>query len=256
MKRLILCAAVALCGAGHTQADTVIETLSTWPDQGVGDMWGLAESQPDREYLGSTTGQTFTVLGLDTVLDSMTFFVRNRHMGENTGIIDFVDFGIYVMEWGDRKATGPILYESEMLTPTIRNSLPHEYEEFTVHTGGIELTAGHQYVAFMSTWEYLDGELGIASIAGAGDYRDLADNPYYADVYPGGNFVWQESGDDLSVLTTQVWGVQHPMDPAGGWDLAFSITLVPEPSSIILLLTAAVGFLAWRRRRTQRQSAA
>ena len=213
-------AGVALsAGAGAARADTVIDTVSHWN----GTDWLESLGEPNT----ATMGQTFTVPAGDTSLASFTFH-----------LIDFVDhitFDAYVHAWDGEKATGPALFHAGPFT-TDNNDGNGGFEAFKIDTGGLQLDAGQQYVAYFTASDYFQGGVHWA-------------NPAYlwSDHYDGGGLVFRNNGTDLSLLTTTPW---ETFIGDGVDDLAFTMefTAVPEPAGAGALLALAAGALARRRR--------
>ena len=181
----------------------------------------------------ATYGQTFTATAGSTQLNSFTF--RFNDFDPAT-----VDFAAYVYAWDGSKAAGPQLFASGQLTST-NNGGADGYEVFGVNTGGIQLTAGQQYVAFFSASLFFDGSAG-------GSVWELS----ISDVYAGGNFVFNNNGSNFNSLTTQAWGCGN--NGCGSLDAWFRADLsdgnaVPEAPSWSLALAALAALGAARRRR-------
>ncbi|MFN6563542.1 MAG: PEP-CTERM sorting domain-containing protein [Nostoc sp. ChiSLP01] len=221
-------AIIALGVAGNAQAQTVIDTTPSWN--------GTDFISPFGEENTATYGQTFTV-GSDNVLNDFTFFLNDFD-----GQSDVVDFAAYVAEWDGFKATGPILYQS---APQSTTNAPG-FEQFTFNTGGISLTSGKQYVAFLSASNFFDGTPGQATLGATG----------FQDVYSGGDFVYYNNGSDFSLLTQNTWD-----DVGGGFfgDSAFkasfsqATTSVPEPTTILGILAFGVFGIGSLNKRKQQK---
>jgi hypothetical protein len=137
MRRVALSLAVALVLSGAVPVNgSVIETVSSW------DGFFHVNSASGRF---SSSGQTFTVVWPDIFLDSFTFFVNDRWPGGRP-----INFAAYVMQWEGSKAVGPVLFPS-VPHSTTNNGVLDGFEEFRIDTGGTQLTAGKQYIAFFST---------------------------------------------------------------------------------------------------------
>ncbi len=200
---------------------SVIDTTSTWNF--------TTEVQYFGEPNSGTYGQTFTVVGPDTRLDSFSFWMD----GEPDP--DSVDFAAYVMAWDDatRRPTGSILFESPMRT--LANDSEDSLEQIIFHTGGLLLDDGQKYVAILSASNYFDGSTGRAVLG------------YLAsDVYDGGGFFFLNNGSDFSALTSNPWEI---FVGSGVADLAFQANFnvedpttptppgpvyTPEPTSLAL----------------------
>ncbi|QDS94212.1 PEP-CTERM motif protein [Roseimaritima multifibrata] len=229
----VACVAMLAFTAGQVQAG-IITTTTTWD--------GTSSISSFGELNSATYGQTFLVSGSDDVLDSWTFFLNDSQDP------DFVDFAFYVMDWdaGTTRATGSVLYQSAAVS-TSNNGGFGGMEAFTFNTGGLQLTSGNDYIAFVSATGLFDGSNGTAS-AGS-----LLDESVYAD----GSFFWQNNGNTAGTWDTQGWSSNGNFG-----DLAFTATFsesgispVPEPSSLALFGFGAcvAGAGAARRRRREKQ---
>lgn len=194
-----------------------------------------------------TFGQTFTVTGGNTILDSFSFWLDDT--------LGTVSFRAYVMAWSDgppEMATGSILWSSGSPTSTSGNS---GFQEFGFTTGGLTLTDNTKYVAFLNASlpdtyvESVSSRMGMSS----------------DDLYLGGEFVRLDNGAAadqatlVSQLTTSTWTV-----PASNYDAAFVAnfsapeTVVPEPGPILAMLSLVsfgAGTVVLRRRRAQKLAA-
>ncbi|MBW4675069.1 MAG: PEP-CTERM sorting domain-containing protein [Desmonostoc geniculatum HA4340-LM1] len=221
-------ALIALGVAGTAQAQTVIDTTPSWN--------GTDFFRPFGEENTATYGQTFTV-GSDNVLNDFTFFLNDFD-----GQPDVVDFAAYVAEWDGFKATGPILYQS---APQSTTNAPG-FEQFTFDTGGISLTSGKQYVAFLSASNFFDGTTGLAGLGATG----------LQSVYSGGDFVFYNNGSDFSLLTQNTW---DDIGSGSYGDSAFKVSFsqatasVPEPTTMLGILAFGVfGISSFNKRKQQK----
>jgi hypothetical protein len=211
-------ACVALGGVGSAQAATLIDTTPSW--SGVSGIGIIGESSSKPIY---TIGQTFTV-GSDNILNDFTFYLSQN--------VNPVDFGAYLMAWDGSKTTGSILYQSGKKTTS--SSFFISFDPFTFNTGGISLTSGQQYIAFLSGFQFFDGVDG-----------GIFTGYISSDVYTGGKAVYLGNGTNAgSDFTRNNW-ISGSSD-----ELAFKANLssasaqpVPEPSSSLGLL-AFGGFVA------------
>lgn len=216
----IAAAAMILTTTATTQA-TVVDTTPAW--NGV-DSIGLFG-----EPSAATWGQTFTVANSDNILQSFTLYVDDQNS------LEPIDFAAYIMAWDDTNmvAIGPVLYQSAQQTTTLTDN----FEEYTFVTGGLTLTQGEQYIAFLSASDFFTGN-DSSGFLGNTD----------GDNYAGGTAYLLDNGSDFSQVTTTAW------IPPGSTDLAFTANFtgnaVPEPASAALLALGAgvIGLTATRRR--------
>lgn len=198
------------------------------------------------EVFNATMGQTITAVAGNNFLDSFTFRLDDVL---NPGVVDFAG---YVMAWDGTKATGPVLYESATRSTT-NNGGAGGFEVFEFSTGGLELTAGSQYVLFLSASKYFDGITGQALMQ-----TTLNSAP---NGYAGGGLVFLNNGNDFNAVTTTAWN----LDVFATQDLAFTASFsstgpvvagpaVPEPTTA-LFGAALVGVVGLSRRRGARAMA-
>jgi len=224
--------AVLLCSVSNLLNAGIIDTTSGWT--GAGTFFG--ESEPSWQ---ATLGQTFTVPLDDTKLDSFSFWLQDRFYTDHY-------FQAYVAPWvhsSESTAVAPMAYTGAVIhattLPPFAPSSPEKYQQFTFNAGGIDLTAGGKYVAFLSASGLFDTVQDAVSMG-------VNTNNPYAD----GNAVFV--GSDNS--PTQFF-INDDWTNLTGWDLAFraefSNSSVPEPSTFLLwsLLGGAGAAIGWRRRK-------
>ncbi len=206
------------------RANTVIDTSGFWDGVGAVQPWGPSPNT-------DTYGQTFTVGG-DTFLGSFSFNVDNSSELA-------IPYTARVYQWNSvtQSPLGPAIYVS----PISSVKSTGNYQVVTA-TPGINLTSGLQYAALFTTSGAWQG--GVAPGAFFGAIFNSGGNGM-ADVYPGGGFVDASVGNDPNLLTSASWN----QTPGDLWFQAdFSATPVPEPSSLILLVTGLVMGVALKKR--------
>lgn len=183
----------------------------------------------------ATYGQTFMAPVGFNVLQNFSFWLSNDP-GLGTSNPSSLSFRAYVMQWDaiNGHAVGPALYSSAVQSGP--STFSQRYDFAATNT---LLNASVNYVAFLSA-SGLFASIGPA-VATAGVESSLT------GTYTGGQFVYTDNGDSFGKLTTDAW------DFAGGlpeyqahFNASFSraaITAVPEPSSLILLVTGVSALL-------------
>jgi hypothetical protein len=221
MKKLVLLLAAVMLLAVGAFADTEYNSFT-----GTYDPYWHPLGYPDT----STYGETFTAPNSgDHFLQSFTFYLAGPYTAGD------IVMGAYIAEWtGDR--AGAVLWSSGAIDyPNTGN------DALTFNTGGIELTPGASYVAFLSVSEFYGESSGQTYIsAGNGGV-------------PGGTFVYFNNGGDFNKLFSQSWdGIG--LSP----DFAFSATFnsgggtVPEPGTLLMLGTGLIGAIGVARRKLNR----
>jgi hypothetical protein len=229
--------------AAPVSAQTTIETTSFWD--------GLMQVQPFGKPNTATYGQTFVVPSSDPVLNSFSFFLRDLGGGPDLRFQGYV--AAFDPTIGVTRVVGANLFESAIRSgPTTIGS----FTRYNFDVGDLALTPGATYVAFLSA----SGHFGVIPLSNAtaswGQIQTDAIDPYGP-----GHFVFNNSGDDLSLLSTTSW-----LSFDGG-DLAFELqfaggaepsgpTVVPEPSTVLLVGTGmAILLLGIARRRRRDRTA-
>ena len=231
--RMLRCSAVrsAVLGliflsVGQAKANLIIDTTAAWNGSASVGNFGYPET--------STYGETITApTGPNTQLNSFLFEVD-----ANTPL----SFRGYVYAWDGSEAIGPALFSSSTVTvsPTANNN---GFTAVTFNTGGINLTAGSQYVLFGSISDSTDDNNGNGSSIWGQTQR--------SDTYNGGQFVFLNDGGNPAQWTSAAWSQGYLTT---GADLAFKASFgsssVPEPSTIVLVVSAfPAGLIVWLRRR-------
>jgi hypothetical protein len=204
----------------------VISTIENWDGANFVSAFG-----PTPTY-----GQTFTpTAALGTQLQSFSFWMANYSGAVGPPISGNITshFSAYIMSWDGSEAVGSVLYES---TPREVPAAPSVFTEFDFDTGGLNLTAGQQYVALISTLAYRDGDTTakFGVVAGV--------DPSYT----GGKFVYNNSGSDFTAITN-AWPIAGITN---GSDAAFRavFSTVPEPpSAVCFAVFALVAIISVRR---------
>jgi hypothetical protein len=167
-----LVAGTALVAAGSTFADTIYNNFNGYSD------WWHPFGFPNT----ATYGETFTApANGDVNLQDFGFYMGNPEIPGN------ILLRAYIATWTGTNA-GTLLYTSEDVDFANTGN-----DHLTFSTGGLTLTPGATYVAFLSVSE-LYGQSSGQSFISQGD-----------PTIPGGNFVYYNNGGDFGALFTNTW---------------------------------------------------
>jgi hypothetical protein len=172
----------------------------------------------------ATLGETF-VVPTENILTQFTFSIGPVRYGSTLDTVS-----AYVGTWDTVNVRlGTLLFTSDSFKLNPASTL-------TVDTGGVALTSGATYVAFLSVSEYYgegDGGYALNWAADAGT--------------TGGMLVFSNNGGDFSSLSSSSWNfyAEYPLV----FTARFEGLEVPEPGSLGLAASGLLGLLLWRRRR-------
>jgi hypothetical protein len=194
-----LVAGAALAAAGSTFADTIYNNFT-----GYSDFWHDFGNPNTATY-----GETFTApTNGDVNLQDFGFYIGNPDFPGNILLRG------YIATWTGTRADTLLYTSADVDYPNTGN------DHLTFSTGGLALTPGATYVAFLSVSE-LYGQSSGTAYATPGD-----------PTIPGGNFVWYNNGSDFGALFTNSWdntGVKP--------DWAFSATFTGSANALTLEAT-------------------
>ena len=228
MRNLLAISALVTTPAA---AQTTLETISIWD--------GSSGVTPFGKLNTATYGQTFTVPGSDNLLQSFSFFLTDLSSGGD------LRFQGYIAKWdtGIGALTGPLLFQSAIQNGPAPGA---GFTRYDFDVGGLPLTSGDVYLAFLSTSGLFANIPIDQATASVGVLQTNVDGGI-------GTFRFNNSGDVFSSLfLPSSWQMQDR-------DLAFEAvfdnvepSVVPEPSTVLLLGTG-LGILLLGVRRGRRR---
>jgi outer membrane autotransporter protein len=185
-RRQLLCG-VALLALGSPAMAQNIDTTPAWNGTSSVDPWGTAGSTP-------TYGQTITPTAGQTILSGFTF-----ELARESGTAPQFQAFVYQFNSTTHLIVGPALFTSGVMTAP--SGTP--FSAVTVNTGSVALTAGLQYVLFLST------AATTGQAAASYKFGQLTNTTTYA----GGQFVFN-NGTTFASLSTAAWTTSVPNDLA------------------------------------------
>jgi outer membrane autotransporter protein len=199
-RRQLLCG-VALVALGSPAMADNIDTTTAWTGTSSIDPWGANAG------VTPTYGQTITPTANQTILSGFTF-----ELARESGTAPQFQAYVYQFNSTTHLIVGPALFTSGVMTAPSGTT----FSAVTISTGSIALTAGLQYVLFLST------AATTGQAAASYKFGQLTN----ATTYAGGQFVFNNTAT-FAGLSTVPWTTSQPND------LAF-----------IALLTSGPGFLS------------
>jgi PEP-CTERM motif len=214
MKRIALIAVAISLVAANAHATTIYNNFT-----GDSPYW-----HPFGNPNSATYGETFTApTNGDNVLQSFTLYLSDSYVSGD------ILLNAYVASWTGSRA-GTLLYTSSPVDyPNTGNT------GLSFNTGGLVLTPGGSYVAFLSVSEHYGASSGEA-------YVSQGNNGV-----PGGGFVYSNNSGDFGSLFTTDWS--GPAQPDFAFSATFNGAAVPEPGTLLLVCIGLVGMLGAARGR-------
>ena len=218
MKRAILVMAALVVFAGSASADIIYDNFT-----GYSPYWNPLGNPNTATY-----GETFTAPSSpNTVLQDFSFYLAGPAAAGD------IKLGAYIATWTGTNA-GTLVYSSAEVDYANTGNA-----QLSFNTGGVSLSPGGSYVAFLSVSQYYGDSSGEAYVSSG------------AATIPGGNFVYYNNGGNFNALFTNTWSATG-LKPDWAFTADFSsATATPEPSTALVAVFGAVAFLAhaWQRHR-------
>lgn len=241
----------AIIGASLVMSSNIVaaQSIRALSIGGPGDLtpaFGKATNANDASAaFGQTFRPTSAVCPISCALQSFTFWLGND---PQLNIVNAPDlrFRAYLALWDGTRPTS-ILYASDIIYsgPT---ALSQRYD-FAVPNIGV--TVGTRYVAFLSAVG-LFGNI-LPATASAGMEIDFSNPASYVD----GAWVYTSFGATLAALTSSAWDLTD-RDPLGQARFAAvfgeASTVVPEPSTYLMVGAGLMGIVMVRRRQQRAAS--
>jgi hypothetical protein len=215
-KNVIRFAAIAALALGASASQPTfagsIDTTPLWDGSSQISCWGLGY------YCTSSYGQIFSTTQPGALQD-FTFYIKPNDSNST-------NYVAYLYQWDilSNAPTGSELWNSG---PNVFQGTAGSFSEVTHSTGGIGLSPGTSYIAFLST-------VGQPSSDGYNNWGS------FQDLLPGLSWTW--SNDGSSFLTT--W--DGPFFPG---NFAFKATITSTPAPLPLFGGAAAFGLSRRLRK-------
>jgi uncharacterized protein with beta-barrel porin domain len=182
----LLCGAALLALSVPASAQN-IDTTAAWNGTSSIDPWGTAGATP-------TYGQTITATTTQDRLTGFTF-----ELARESGTAPQFQAFVFQFNAATNLIVGPALFTSGIMTAPSATT----FSAVTINTGSVALTAGLQYVLFLTTLNT------TGQPAAAYKFGQLTN----ATTYPGGQFVFN-NGATFVTLSTQAWSINQPDDLA------------------------------------------